>query len=312
MDKRKSADAGDTNIIRIWFRAVRFHYVPPSILPAVLCSLIAWKRSQAMDAVAFALVVLGVTLNHFGINMLNDACDFRNRVDLPDREKNPYTGGSGILAEGFLSPGALAAASALCFLATAAIGIYLALTKGWPVLAIGLFGLFCSIFYTAPPVKFGYRGFGEAALLVNFGPTIGLGAYYVQTGTFSFEAFLISLVLGFMMWSMIILNEIPDYEDDRNGNKWNLVARFGRKKAITFFVCGLAASYGILIAAALFGVAPASILLALAGVPLALKTIRLLKKHYLDAMRLAPANLSMIRVHLFTGIALIAAYAIFA
>ena len=84
-----------------------------------------------------------------------------------------------------------------CFSITALIGFYIAAVKGWPVLAIGLFGLFCSIYYTVPPVKFGYRGFGELGLLVNFGPVIGLGSYYVQAGRFDAEPFLYIPCPGF-------------------------------------------------------------------------------------------------------------------
>jgi 1,4-dihydroxy-2-naphthoate octaprenyltransferase len=243
--------------------------------------------------------------------MLDDVCDYLHSID--DRiqgEKNPYTGGSGVLPSGLLSTRQMIIASSVCFVITAVIGFYLAFAKGWVVLALGLFGLFCSIFYTLPPIKFGYRGLGELALLVNFGPVIGLGAYYVQSGGLSVEPLVISLVLGFMMWSMIVINEIPDYESDRAGGKMNLVARFGKKTGIALYVAGLACAYGILIASVLFRIAPDTVLLGLVSFPLAMKSIRILRENYRDSVAMTPANLLMIRVHLVTGLALIAAYAL--
>ncbi len=300
--------AREKNIIAIWFKAVRFHYVPPSFLPAILCSIVAWSSHYTPDIRGFLLVVAGVTINHFGLNLLDDVCDYKHAVDGMDRERNPYTGGSGVLTEGLLTPRQVAIGAVVCFLITAAIGVYLAATHGWPVLALGLFGGFCSVFYTLPPVKFGYRGLGELGLLVNFGPIIGLGAYYVQARTIAVEPLIVSLVLGLMMWSMIIINEIPDYDADRSGGKWNLVARFGRRRGVILYIVGLALAYGVLISAVFTGFTPSLALIGLVSLPFALTSVKVLTQNYLEKMKMVPANLAMIKVHFFTGLGLIVAY----
>jgi 1,4-dihydroxy-2-naphthoate octaprenyltransferase len=214
-------------------------------------------RIQTFDFVAFLLVLAGVTVHHFGLNMLDDVFDYLHFVDQSGpAEKNPYTGGSGVLTEGLLTVREMLMASVVCFLVTAAIGFFLAWLKGWPILVFGFIGMFSSIFYTAPPIRFGYRGFGELMMIVNFGPVIGLGSYYVQCGRVDLEPFLVSLVLGFLMWSMLIINEIPDYEEDRRGGKLNLVARFGRRTGVVLYVAGLVAAYGILLTVVLTKVDP--------------------------------------------------------
>lgn len=297
--------------VQALIRAFRVHFVPPSFLPAILCGLIPLSREGIFQPDFFFLVVIGVTINHFGLNMIDDVFDYRHNVDLTHNlEKNPYTGGSGVLSAGMLSEKQLFAASLICFSVTALIGFYIAAVKGWPVLAIGLFGLFCSIYYTVPPVKFGYRGFGELGLLVNFGPVIGLGSYYVQTGRFGAEPFFISLILGFMMWSMIIINEIPDLEDDRRAGKLNLVARYGRKTGAWLYVLGLIAAYAVLLGSVLFGLVPVFEILGFASLPWAWKSVEILRKNLDDRLGLAPANLSMIKVHFITGMGLIVGYLI--
>jgi len=303
--------AKEWGALRVWFKAVRFHYVPPSFLPAILGSLIAWSSHYRPDIPAFLLVVVGVTMNHFGLNLLDEVCDYLHGVDGSDEERNPYTGGSGVLTEGLLTPRQVASAAVICFAVTSLIGVYLAMTCGWPILAFGVFGVFCSVFYTLPPVRFAYRGLGELGLLVNFGPVIGLGAYYVQTETLAVEPLLVSLVLGVMMWSEIVINEIPDYEEDRSGGKMNLVARFGRRNATLLYVAGLVVAYLVLIVTVVSGLAPTVIVTGLVSLPLAAKSVRILRANYLNKMEMMPANLAMIRVHFLTGVALIAAYLVY-
>jgi 1,4-dihydroxy-2-naphthoate octaprenyltransferase len=297
---------------RIWFRAIRFHFVPPSFLPAILGSVIAWSRFRVFDSWSFVLVVAGVTINHFGLNMIDDVFDYLHHVDsTPDVEKNPYTGGSGVLTEGLLTVKHMIRGAVACFTVTVLIGFYLAWKCGWPVVLFGVIGMASSLFYTMPPIKFGYRGFGELGLLINFGPIIVLGSYYVQTGTLALEPLFASLILGFMMWSMIIINEIPDYEEDRRGGKWNLVARFGRKAGIKLYTGGLVAAYTILMVSIVLKVTPFLTLFGFASLPLTVKSLRVLKVHYLDKINLIPANLAMIQIHTLTGSSLIVGYLLY-
>ena len=295
----------------IWFKAIRFHYVPPSFLPAILCSIIAWSSNYSPDVTGFLLVLAGVTINHFGLNLLDDVCDYKHAVDGRDFERNPYTGGSGVLTEGLLTPRQVAIGAVVCFVLTSLIGVYLTMTRGWPILAFGLFGVFCSVFYTLPPVKLGYRGLGELGLLVNFGPIIGLGAYYVQARTIALEPLLVSLILGVMMWSMIVINEIPDYEEDKFGGKLTLVARFGRRKGMFLYVAGLLVAYLVLVFTVFSRRAPVEVLAGLVSLPLAVKSVFIVKENYLHKLKMMPANLAMIRTHFLTGVGLIAAYVVY-
>ncbi len=301
--------AAGPSAARVWLRALRLHFVLPSILPALLGGVMAWAAGHPPNGLHFALVVISVTVNHFGLNLVDDVLDYRHTVDLQTGgEKNFFTGGSGVLPEGLLKESRMLTAAALFFAATAGIGIYLAWACGWPVLALGIFGMACSIFYTAPPIRFGYRGFGELGLLVNFGPVIVLGAYFVQARNLSFEPLIASLVPGLLMASMILINEIPDYEADRRAGKWNLVARFGRKTGAVLYGAGLASSYGILILSASAGVLSPFVLLGLASLPLAFKSLFILRRHLNDPLALAPANLAMIKAHALTVTAMVAAY----
>ena len=304
-------NARGRNVAAAWIQAFRIQFVPPSFIPATLAAAIAWARWQVFDPFAFLLVVIGVTVHHFGLNMLDDVLDYLHAVDRAwGDEKNPYTGGSGVLTDGLLTVREMKWGVAVCYSLTVGIWLYLAVLKGWPVFVIGAVGILSSIFYTVPPVKFAYRGFGELGLLVNFGPVLVMGSYYVQRQTLDMEPVIVSLVPGFLMWSMIVINEIPDYEEDRLSGKMNLVARFGRKAGVVLYQAGLACAFGVLAGSVLFGVAPLPMLLGLAALPTALQSVRILRVYYLDRMKMIPANIAIIKVYLITGVALIAGYLI--
>jgi 1,4-dihydroxy-2-naphthoate octaprenyltransferase len=309
----QAGDAGAAPALSVqtWWKAFRFHFVPPSYLPAVLGAVVAWAVAGALHLGYFVLTVLGVTLNHIALNMTDDYFDYRHSVDAArDREANPFSGGSGTLTSGAIRPGQMRTVFALLYAATAAIGVYLTVARGWPVLAFGLFGLASAYFYTAPPVRYGYLGLGEVSQLVNFSFTIGLGSYFVQAQALSWEALIAVLPLGFMMFSMITINEIPDAEDDRRGGKGTLVVRLGKEAGVWLYGAGMLMAYLVILAGPPLGLTSFLTYPALLTLPWFLKAFVVLRRHYREPEAMAPANLLTIRVHNLCGILLICGYAV--
>jgi 1,4-dihydroxy-2-naphthoate octaprenyltransferase len=296
--------------LTIWLRAFRYHFVPPSIFPATIGGVVSWAVDYTLSLWYFFLVLLGVSINHIALNMTDDYFDFKHAVDQQKPgEKNPYTGGSGTLTSGLITPGAMFKVFTLFYLVTVAIGIYLGIVRGLLILVFAFFGVFCSIFYTAPPIRFSHRGLGELGLLVNFGITIGLGSYFVQAQHLSLEAVLATLPCGIMLFSMIVINELPDLEEDKRAGKLTLIARYGKHSGIKLYLVSWAATYLVIVMGVAIQVLPPLTLIALLSFPLVYRSIKILFKHYGDPRRLAPANLDMIKAHSFTSLLIIGAYA---
>jgi len=252
---------------------------------------------------------LGLLLNHMALNMTDDYYDFRHLVDVFATDgKNPYTGGSGLLSSGLIQPQRMRNVFITFYLIAIAIGVFLGVMRGTFVLFLLAIGFFCAYFYTAPPIRFGYRSLGEITQLICFGPAIGLGAYYVQTQRISWEAFWGTLPFGIMLFSMITINEIPDYFEDRKGGKMNLVARFGRETGVRLFILSLLSAYGAILTGVILGRIPVMGLISLLSFPIAYKSISILRAYYQEPLKMAPANLGMICAHNFTAILLILAY----
>ncbi len=295
--------------LAVWWKAFRFHFTTASFMPGILGGMIAWTADEKFLPGFFLLVMVGLILNHMALNMTDDYYDFRHLVDVfAVDDKNPYTGGSGLLSSGLIQPRKMQQVFIAFYIIAIGIGVFLGIQRGVFILLLLVIGFFCAFFYTAPPIRFGYRGLGELAQLFCFGPGIGIGAYYVQSQRISWEAFWGTLPFGIMLFSMITINEIPDYLEDRKGGKLNLVARFGRETGVWLYTLSLFSAYGVIFVGVLLGKIPTLGLISLLTLPIAYKTVAVLRAHYQEPLKMAPANLGMICTHNFTAILLALAY----
>ena len=127
------------------------------------------------------------------------------------------------------------------------IGLILLATHGSPaLLAIGVIGFIVSLGYTAPPLKFVYRGLGEIAVAIGFGPLMLLGAYVVQTGgALAWEPFVASIPIALLVALILYVNEIPDRRGDARAGKRTLPVRFSETTVITGYNVAAAAAFVI-------------------------------------------------------------------
>jgi hypothetical protein len=86
------------------------------------------------------------------------------------------------------------------------------------------------------------------------------------------------------------------------------VVRFGRETGVWLFVASLLSAYAVISVGVILGRIPVLGLVSLLTLPIAYKTISILKAYYREPMKMAPANLGMICTHNFTAILLALAY----
>lgn len=296
------------NGARVWIRAARLKFLPQGVLPVALGTAAAHHRTGAFDPVTFLLAFAGAGLIQVGLTVLNDALDYRAGTDRSaSGEKNPYSGGSGVFVDGHLSVREALHGVAAMYLVAVAIGLYLVWLVGAELLAIGLTGVAISILYSVPPVRLAYRGLGEVAMLLGYGPVITAGSYVVQTGTATPESLYIGLVPGGLMFCMIILNEVPDRDEDLAAGKMNLIARVGPRAGLRVFGAAALLIYGGIAAAALLNYLPRTALAALLPAPLALYAHRVATRR-LGTPGFEAANRAMVLTYSATVLLLTAAY----
>ncbi|MGI9215320.1 MAG: prenyltransferase, partial [Gammaproteobacteria bacterium] len=162
---------------------------------------------------------------------------------------------------------------------TILIGLFIVYTHGLWALILGIFGIFCSYYYTAPPLRLAYRGLGELAIWINFGPVLILGSYYLQTHSISIAAILLSIIMGNLIFSVIIANEIPDYTNDKLAGKNTLIVKFGKQFGIFALMIAIIIIFGIIIfTTIIIHVLPMIFISTLLIIPISIKALTILKR----------------------------------
>jgi 1,4-dihydroxy-2-naphthoate octaprenyltransferase len=295
--------------LKLWLLELRAPFFTASVTPVVLGAVIAWQRTGSFHGGYFLLTFLGGVLLHAGTNVANDYFDHLNRTDEINLEfVSPFTGGSRMIQEGLLSPREVLTEAFICFALGSLVGLYLAWARGPAVLLLGLIGLFSGFFYTAPPIYLAKWGIGEFFVGLNFGFLMTLGSYYVQSRSLAWEPLVAATPMACLIAAVLWINEFQDAPADRAVGKDTLVARLGRRRAVSGYISLLAATYlSITLAVALRVISPFT-LLALLTLPLAWKAIGVARLHYDDPQRLTPANAITIQIHMLTGLLLILGY----
>jgi 1,4-dihydroxy-2-naphthoate octaprenyltransferase len=167
-----------------------------------------------------------------GANMVNDYYDFITGTDSPDWQSPENFGPGLVIQRGYLKPIAVFWGGVVSFIFGIALGIILVALCGWPILMLGLIGVFGSYFYTAAPLALAYRGLGDFLVFALMGPGYVLGAYYVQALHFSWAAFIASIPIGLLCSGVLQANNLRDIDNDEAHHKRTMAVIIGRKAAV--------------------------------------------------------------------------------
>ena len=297
--------------LRLALRILRAPFFTATLVPVCVGAAVAWSQGYSHLGY-FALTLIGAVAIHAGLNVANDYFDHLSGNDEAHPHPTPFSGGSRVIQEGIVTARQMLAISVVALALGAAVGLFLAATRGWMVLWLGLAGAFFAVFNSAPPFKLSYRGYGlsELGVGLGFGPIPVLGAYYVQAQHLSLEALWASIPVAILIVAVLFINEFPDYEADRAVSKQTPVVLLGRERAAWIYVGLMAASYVAIVLEFWLNLIPPLALLAVITVPLAYQAIRRAIKYHSSIEDLIPANAATINIHLATGIFLWLAYLI--
>ena len=278
------------------------------IVPSLLGTAIVWYRTGKFYWQYFLLATLAVVFINAGTNLTNDYFDHQSRSDDINREATPFSGGSRVIQENLISPGRIYRTSLIFFGLAALIGLYLTFARGLLVLVIGILGVLSGYFYTASPIRIGYRGWGELVAGLNCGPLVVAGAYYVQAQTLSLEALFISIPVGLLIAAVLYINEFPDHACDKVAGKNTLIVTMGRERARKGFYSLLLGTYLFIILGAILRIIPWTVIVSLLTFPLAWKAMKIVHSNYSSTQELIPAMSSTVTIHLSVGILLSLGY----
>ena len=204
-----------------WFLATR-----PKTLTAALCPVLvglsiatSFGELNTFYAIITALCAILIQIS---TNFANDYFDFKKGGDTPDR-----IGPTRMVQAGFITEQQMKKATIITLSLAFLLGLVLVYHAGWPILLIGILSLICAVIYTGSPFSLAYTGTADLFVLSFFGPVAVMGTVYVQQLTWSSDAFYLGLGLGFIATSLLVVNNVRDYEEDKKNNKKTIIVRCG-------------------------------------------------------------------------------------
>ncbi|MBI4176405.1 MAG: prenyltransferase [Candidatus Aenigmarchaeota archaeon] len=293
-------------MLGIWLRQMRAPFLTASVIPVLIGAAYAHYLQGGFSLQLLAVTLLGVACLHLGANLANEYFDFKGGTDVANRNRNPFSGGSGLLPSGSTRPGSVRNAALLFFLLAALAGAYLSTIRGPVVLLLGLVGALSGFLYAAPRANLAGRGIGELLVGLNFGVLIVLGTFFVQTASLSWKPVIASLPITFLIAAVLYVNQFPDYDADKATGKKNIVVRLGREKAARIYIALMFLTYVSLALAIAGGFLPPLSALSFLTFPLAIKSTKTLMKHHSSFPQMLPANAFTVLNHLITGLVLAA------
>jgi 1,4-dihydroxy-2-naphthoate octaprenyltransferase len=233
--------------IKSWIEAFRLRTLPLALSNTIIGSCLAAADNKFRWSI-FGLAALTTVLLQIMSNMANDYGDFVNGKDTVERigpkrmvqsgEITPKTMLRGIITIGII-----------CVLS--GLSLIIIGTEGIPFTNMLLFGLLglaaivAAIKYTVGKNPYGYRGLGDIFVFIFFGLVGVIGTYFLHTQTFRWDILLPASAIGLLSTGVLNMNNMRDYEADKNAGKTTIVVTMGVKKA-TYYHLFLVAGAGLL------------------------------------------------------------------
>jgi 1,4-dihydroxy-2-naphthoate octaprenyltransferase len=262
--------------------------IPFLILPPACVALGAgtavWTSGE-ISILHLIIAFVGATAAHISVNAFNEYFDFKSGLDLRT-QATPFSGGSGTLAAHPEAARTALITACVALGLTALVGIYFLTVWGPALLPLGLLAMVLIVAYTPWMTRVPFLCLIAPGL--GFGPMMTMGTDFALTGSYTWTAFIASLVPGFLLVNLLLLNQFPDVEADQTVGRRNYPMIVGRKNAAYIYAISTACVYLPLIVGWALDLLPAWALLGLGTVPLGVVTAIGAYRYADDLQKLAP------------------------
>lgn len=299
-DRRLSLPERVRRHVSAWTEIVRPFSFTASVTPVAVGGALA-----AVDGVftwpLFLVALIGSVLLHLGTNVINEIYDVRKGIDTitSPRASHALLKGRIDEREAFMLVGA-------SFVLLLVMGVVLIMGRGWPMLLLGILGALGGYGYTAPPLQYKYRALGLPLVFLLMGPLMVSGGYFAASGTWSWEALLISIPVGLLVAAILHGNEWRDISDDARADVSTFAIRYGKRVAHTAYVALVVGAYMVLGLSVAVGALPSMTLFAVLSLPWLVKILRASELGASGQARaIAMIDLQTARLHMMFGLFLI-------
>ena len=276
-------------MIKTLLGVARLNFLTLTLVCIALAASITFYSSGAISGPILLLVLMMALTAHISVNAFNEYFDFKSGLDFLT-DKTPFSGGSGsLINQPDTAAAALVLASSSLLLVIAA-GLYLTTLLGWQLLLIGIPGVVLIYAYT--------QYINRSPLLCLLAPGIGfgflmtLGASWVLSGQLNPTMFLSAGIVCCLVSNLLLLNQFPDVEADRQVGRRHYPIILGRPRSVVIFAFLLLLSYLSLLGGIITAILPQQSALTLLSLPLAIALGRGVQR-FADQPKQLPSYLAL-------------------
>jgi 1,4-dihydroxy-2-naphthoate polyprenyltransferase len=277
----------------------------PFAYTASIIPVLAGGALAAVDGrftwLPFLAALAGAVLLHSGTNIVNEIYDVRQGIDTIASPRASHA-----IVKGRLTERSAFVAALVAFGLAIVVGVYLVALRGPAIVVLGLLGLVGGYGYTAPPLQYKYRALGVPLVFLLMGPLMVAGTYFAVTGTWTVQAFVLSIPVGLLVAAILHGNEWRDIGEDTRAGIVTLSSRLGREWAHYGYVALVLGAYISLGLAVAFELLPPATLVAILSLPFLAQVVRSAELGASGQARaIAMIDLQTARLHLAFGALLV-------
>ena len=260
-----SGNQSTAQFLLLYLKMSRIYFLAGGVLVYFLGVSIASYLGYSIDWTTAILGQLWVSTLQLATHFLNEY--YNGPTDQFNPNRTPFSGGSGMIGPGKLSP-QIALYSAfvlLAILASLTVVMLTQLNLPAEALTIMLLAFLGAVFYSVPPLRLEASGYGELTTSVMIGFLLPTFAFVLQTGAMHRLVAMSSFPLVTLLIAMLIAFEMPDYVNDLKYDKRTLTVRMGWENAmllhnlmilVAFLLMLIAIAYGFPISIAIAALLP--------------------------------------------------------
>ncbi|MBV5259914.1 2-carboxy-1,4-naphthoquinone phytyltransferase [Synechococcus moorigangaii CMS01] len=284
---------------RLWLAAIKPPIYTVAVTPVIVTTAAAYGEFGVFDPVRFG-VFLGAAICLIAwMNLSNDVFDAATGIDVNKASSVVNLTGDRRLVFGI----------ALGFLGLGIAGIALIsyLQQDWAVFNLLLLATAIAYTYQGPPFRLGYLGIGEFVCFLAYVIT-GLGVFYSQAQTLSFNAVWASIWVAFTTSIILFCSHFHQAEDDLAAGKKSPIVRLGTYQGAQVLTYSLGAVWGLTCFLVAVGTWSPWMLLSFGSAPFALDLINHVRQNHDQPEKVSNCKFFAVKFHFFSGLLLAIAY----
>jgi 1,4-dihydroxy-2-naphthoate polyprenyltransferase len=253
--------------VAIWIRLIRPSALILVLTPALTALLLLWIRGAQMLPIPAVAGIISLALIQGGASLLDVYLEFARRAHVTEPDRRDQLTARALLARSGIPPMSVLRMSILLMALGAFAGIPLALSGGWPVVALGVVGLTIAFLFSATSIALKRYSLADLIIGLALGPGIVVGMMLAQRHAPTGRDLLFAGALGLLAMLPAEGAHLRDAEQDKLLGRRTLVTSLGNGVGRAVYLLCALGGMALIALAALPPGAPHGALLAFFALP---------------------------------------------